>query len=64
MALIYLVAWPATLAGVLLISLSGQWAYAIFVSGAITLTLWGRLTSMAGTRKDVTGCPRRRCLSA
>jgi hypothetical protein len=40
MALIYLVAWPVTLAGVFLISLSGQWAYAIFVPGAITLTLW------------------------
>jgi hypothetical protein len=40
MALVYLIAWPVTLIGIVLIALSEQWAYAIFVPGVVTMTLW------------------------
>src|SRR5579859_2736039 len=40
MALTYLVAWALTVIAIALVLFGQQWAYAIFVPGAITLSLW------------------------
>jgi hypothetical protein len=39
-ALSYLVIWPVTLLGGILIAAFGDWAYGIFVPGTVAMTLW------------------------
>jgi hypothetical protein len=40
LALVYLAAWSLTLVAVGLIAFGWTWAYAIFVPGALTMTVW------------------------